>query len=265
VVLFPCVFTEVLEIGVGGTVKLLEIWVGWSIKLLEVFPGLVVLAESVGGSEFWGVAVVLLPGIFSSVNLWCLSSWAEFLGFSGIVSEAPVFKMHNLNVRSIKILEIGVGGSIELLEVWVGWSIKLLESCWLWVLAVSIFGFTFSGGAVSSPWVSGFLIIVVDWGGWCGGSGDWGSSGSDWGGGGSLGWNLPDSEFDFTFNWDGDFLVIVELGISDHGAFSSGTGSGESLVNLAIWDGELEAESGFDPVNWSGVSGGEVLEVWVWW
>lgn len=111
-----------------------------SVKLLEVFPGLVILAESVGSSEFRGAAVVLLPGIFSSVNLWCFSIWADFLGFSGTVSEAPVFKMHNFNVRSIKILEIGVGGSI-----------KLLESCWLWVLAVSIFGFTFSGGAVSSP------------------------------------------------------------------------------------------------------------------
>jgi len=100
---------------------------------------------------------------------------------------------------------------------------------------------------------------VVDWG--SGSSSDWGSSGSDWGGGGSLGWNLPDSEFDVTFNWDGDFLGIVVLGISGHGAFSSGTASGESLVNLAIWDGELEAESGFDPVNGSRVSGGEVLEV----
>ena len=73
------------------------------------FPGLVIFAESVGGSEFWGVAVVLLPGIFSSVNLWCFSIWADFLSFSGIISEAPVFKMHNCNVRSIKILEIGVG------------------------------------------------------------------------------------------------------------------------------------------------------------
>jgi len=84
---------------------------------LEVFPGFVIFAESVGGSEFWGIAVVLLPGIFSSVDLRCIDSWAEFLGFSGIVSEAPVFKMHNFNVRSIKVLEIGVGGSIKLLEV----------------------------------------------------------------------------------------------------------------------------------------------------
>ena len=76
-----------------------------------------ILAESVGGSEFWGVAVVLLPGIFSGVDLWCFGIWADFLGFNGIVSEAPVFKMHNFDVRSIKILEIGVGGSIELLEV----------------------------------------------------------------------------------------------------------------------------------------------------
>jgi len=89
---------------------------------LEVFPGFVILAESIGGSEFWGVAVVLLPGIFSSVDLWCFSIWADFLGFNGIVSEAPVFKMHNFDVRSIKVevLEIGVGRSIKLLKVRVG-------------------------------------------------------------------------------------------------------------------------------------------------
>jgi len=99
---------------------------------------------------------------------------------------------------------------------------------------------------------------VVDWGGWCGSSSDWGSSGSNWGGGGSLGWNLPDSEFDFTFNWDFDFLVVVELSISTLRAFSSGTSSGKGFVNHTIWDSELEAEPSFDPVNWSG--GGEVLE-----
>ena len=86
------------------------------------FPGLVIFAESVGGSEFWGVAVVLLPGIFSGVDLWCFGIWADFLGFNGIVSEAPVFKMHNFDVGSIKVevLEIGVRRSIKLLKVRVG-------------------------------------------------------------------------------------------------------------------------------------------------
>ena len=78
---------------------------GRSVKLLE-FPGFMIFAESVGSSEFWGVAVVLLPGIFSCVDLWCFDIWADFLGSSGIVSEAPIFKMHNFNVRSIKILEV---------------------------------------------------------------------------------------------------------------------------------------------------------------
>ena len=101
---------------------------------------------------------------------------------------------------------------------------------------------------------------MVDWGSWCSSGSDWSWNGQDWGGS-SLGWMLPDSEFDFTFNWDSDFLVIIELGISNHRAFSSGTSSGESFVNLTVWDGKLEAESCFDPVNWSGVSGGEVLKV----
>jgi hypothetical protein len=94
------------------------------------------------------------------------------------------------------------------------------------------------------------------------GSGGWGSDGHDWGSGHSdLGWNLPDSEFDISFNWDSDFFIIVELSESNHGAFSSGTSSSESLVNSAIWDSKLEAESGFDPVNWSDGNGVEVLEV----
>ena len=71
-----------------------------------------IFAESIGGSEFWGVAVVLLPGIFSGVDLWCFDIWADFHGFSGIVSEAPIFKMHNFNVRSIEVLEPGVGSGM---------------------------------------------------------------------------------------------------------------------------------------------------------
>jgi hypothetical protein len=67
--------------------------------------------------------------------------------------------------------------------------------------------------------------------------------------------------WDISFNWDSDFLIIVELSESNHGAFSSGTSSSESLVNSAIWDSKLEAESGFDPVNWSDGNGVEVLEV----
>jgi hypothetical protein len=189
-----------------------------------------------------GHAVVLLPGVFTGG----LSTWADFLGFSGVVSLAPVSKMHNFDVSGVKVLEVGMGGSIKLLEVGMGGSVKLLE---LLLLEVGM------GGSIK--------LLEVGMGGsvkflescWLWDCQDWGSSHF------GLGWNLPDSEFDISFNWDSDFLIIVELSESRHGAFSSGTSSSESLVNSAIWDSKLEAESVFDPVNWSDGNGVEVLEV----
>jgi len=76
-----------------------------------------------------------------------------------------------------------------------------------------------------------------------------------------LGWNLPDTEHNISFHWDGHGFLEVILGISRGGAWSSGTGGGESGVNFAIWDIKFEAESGFNPVDWGGGSGLEVLEV----
>jgi hypothetical protein len=101
---------------------------------------------------------------------------------------------------------------------------------------------------------------VVNW--HLSGSGGWGSDGQDWGSRiFDLGWYLPDSEININFKWDSDFLVIVELSVSNHGAFSSGTSSSESFVDHEIWDSKLEAESVFDPVNWSDGSGVKVLKV----
>jgi hypothetical protein len=216
-----------------------------------------------------GHAVVLLPGVFTGG----LSTWADFLGFSGVVSLAPVSKMHNFDVSGVKVLEVGMGGSIKLLEVGMGGSVKLLE---LLLLEVGMGGSIklLEVGMGGSVKLLELLLLEVGMGGsikllevgmggsvkflescWLWDCQDWGSSHF------GLGWNLPDSEFDISFNWDSDFLIIVELSESRHGAFSSGTSSSESLVNSAIWDSKLEAESVFDPVNWSDGNGVEVLEV----
>ena len=81
----------------------------------ENLPWLGVSAESVGGFLLGCHAVVLLPGVFTSVDV-----SAEFLGLSGVVTFTPVSK-------------------VELLE---------LDLPWFWVLAIRVVGSVFSGGAV---------------------------------------------------------------------------------------------------------------------
>ena len=81
----------------------------------EDLPWLGVSAESVGGNLLGGLAVVLLPGIFTGVDV-----TAKFLGLSGVVTFAPV-------------------GKVELLK---------LDLPWFWVSAERVVGSLFSGGAV---------------------------------------------------------------------------------------------------------------------
>ena len=153
--------------------------------------------------------------------------------------------------------------------IYVNWSSDQhdYDSCWLWVLAISIFCFTGSSGAMNFPWVSRFFVIVVNINvSNCGLSlGDVSSKcGPVWSSGSSLSWDLPDTEFEIT-NWKFKGLGVIELSVGGHWAFSGNTSLSESVMNHVIWDTNFKAETIFHPVDWSEVGIGEVLEVWVRW
>jgi len=142
--------------------------------------------------------VALLPGVFSGLN----STWADFHGLGRVVIEAPVSKVHN---------DWGDG---DWSNSWDGsgfsgghFDVKVLKSCWLWVSAVSIFCSVGSSFAVSSPGVSGFFIIVVNW------HGDWGFV--DDNGGGDGGWGGDDNgSTGSCWLWVGAVSILCSVGSS---------------------------------------------------
>jgi hypothetical protein len=121
----PGVLSKVLESRISVSFgKDLEVRISVSFgKILEL-PWFWVSAESVGRSLLGSHAMVLLPRVFSSGGF-CI--WADFLGFNGDVSFAPIFEVHNFDIRS---------------------SGKVLELPWFWVSAERVISLLLLGGAV---------------------------------------------------------------------------------------------------------------------
>ena len=97
--------------------------------------------------------MVLLPGVFTGVNV-----SAEFLGLSGVVTFTPVSKVELLELNlpwfwvfAERVVDsVLSGGTVRDFPL-IFFFLESGSSCWLWVLAVSIFGSTFSSSAVNFP------------------------------------------------------------------------------------------------------------------
>jgi hypothetical protein len=74
---------------------------------------------------------------------------------------------------------------------------------------------------------------------------------------------LVDFEIECSVFWKRKGLGVIVLTVSSFPAFSSGTMVGESVVNLAIWDGNFKAEAILNPVDRSGGDNFEVLKIGV--